>query len=80
MTEQDLRHAIDAALNEVAPEADLSTLADDAEIRMELDIDSIGFLEFLTALHASLGIEIPEEDAARLNTRAAVLSYLSTRV
>lgn len=80
MTEQDIRHVVDTALGNVAPEADLSSLDDSADIRMELDIDSIGFLEFITALHAALGVDIPDTDAAKLNTRAAVLTYLTSRL
>lgn len=80
MTQQDFRRVIDTALGNVAPEADPSTLADDADIRMELDIDSIGFLEFITILHEATGVEIPEFDAPKLGTRAALLAYLAARV
>jgi len=80
MTREELRGIVDAALNDVAPEADLSLLADNADLRMELDIDSMGFLDFITALHAKLGVEIPETDANRMATRAAVLDYLTARL
>lgn len=80
MTREDLRRIVDAALNNVAPEADLTALPDTAELRLELDIDSMGFLDFITALHDQLGVDIPETDANKLATRAAVLDYLTARL
>jgi acyl carrier protein len=80
MTQEELRRIVDEALGNVAPEADLSALADSAELRMDLDIDSIGFLEFITELHEKLGIDIPEIDYPRLVTRGDVLGYLAPKL
>jgi len=79
MTRDELRALIDSELNNIAPEADPAAVADDADLRAELDIDSIGFLELITALHQRTGVNIPEIDAARLTTRAALLDYLAAR-
>jgi acyl carrier protein len=76
MTREEARRLIDAELGNIAPEADLSALPDSADIRLELDIDSIGFLELITALHTRTGVNIPERDAAQLGTRAALMAYL----
>lgn len=79
MTRDELRILIDAELSNIAPEADPTALADTADLRGELDIDSIGFLDLITALHASTGVDIPDIDAARLTTRAMLLDYLAAR-
>lgn len=80
MTRDELRAVIDAELSNIAPETDPASVPDAADLRLELDIDSIGFLELITALHARTGVDIPEIDAARLTTRAALLDYLVPRV
>lgn len=62
MNETELRAAVLKALHRVAPEADLATLDPKADIREELDIDSIGILEFATGIQKETGIEVPERD------------------
>lgn len=79
MTRDELRILIDTELSNIAPEADPTALADTADLRAELDIDSIGFLDLITALHGRTGVDIPDADAARLITRAALLDYLDER-
>ena len=79
MTRDELRALIDTELSNIAPEADPAALPDSADLRDELDIDSIGFLDLITALHERTGVDIPEIDAARLRTRAALLDYLIGR-
>jgi acyl carrier protein len=80
MNEDELKNAIFAGLREVAPESDPATLRPDQNIRETLDIDSFDFLSFLIALHAKLGVEIPEADYGRLGTLDAMVRYLAPRL
>jgi acyl carrier protein len=50
MTEAELRKTVLDALGDIAPEADLATLAPGKDFREELDIDSMDFLNFVIAL------------------------------
>lgn len=72
-----LRDAVLAAVHRIAPEADLSSLADDVDLREELDLDSMDVLHVVTALHEALGVEIPERDYAKMTTLGGAVSYLS---
>ena len=80
MTRDELRSIVNAELANIAPESDPTTVPDAADLRQELDIDSIGFLDLITALHQQTGVEIPELDAARLTTRNALLDYLTAHM
>lgn len=76
MTPQEIRATALEILGGIAPEADLAALADDAELREVLDLDSMDFLNFVSALHAATGAEIPESDYRKLFTLAGVVDYL----
>lgn len=67
------------ALHEIAPEVDLDTLAVDAELHVDLDLDSMDFLNLVTGLHESTGLEIPERDYPMLATIGGLTDYLASR-
>jgi acyl carrier protein len=79
MTESELRGVVLEVLGEVAPEADLERLDPAADLRDELEIDSIDFLNFVIGVHERTGIEIPEADYGKLSTLDACVSYLLAR-
>jgi acyl carrier protein len=75
----DIRAIICRALQDVAPEADLSTLSDSADLREALDIDSMDFLKFVVGLHERLDVDIPEKDYAKVRTLETCVSYVAAR-
>jgi len=77
MTAADLRALINEELSNIAPETSPADVPDTDDFRSALDIDSIGFLDFIIALHARTGVEIPEIDYPKLITRAGLLAYLA---
>jgi acyl carrier protein len=68
--------AVATALGSIAPEADLSTADFDAPFREELDLDSLDFLNLVERLHESTGVNIREDDYARVGTLAALVDFL----
>ncbi len=62
-------------LGAIAPEADLSTVRGDADLREALDLDSMDVLNFVVALHQRTGRPIPEVDYPRLLTLDGVAAY-----
>jgi acyl carrier protein len=64
------------ALAEIAPEADLSALDPEASLQEVLDLDSMDFLNFVTALHEATGVDIPERDYALIDTLSGATDYL----
>ena len=68
-----------AALHEIAPEVDLDALPEDSELHVDLDLDSMDFLNLVTALHERTGLDIPERDYPLLATIGGLTDYLAAR-
>lgn len=79
MTEDEIRKAVIAELGNIAPETDAATIDPDADLREALDIDSLDFLNFVTALHKKLGVNVPESDYAKLLTLKGAVAYLAQK-
>jgi acyl carrier protein len=80
MTKDELRKLIEDELHDIAPETSPSAVGDDEDLREALDIDSMGFLTFITALHTRLGVDVPEVDYAMLFTKAGAIDYLVSKM
>lgn len=73
----DLRNTVLAALLEVAPDVDPGALDPHVAFRDQFDFDSMDHLNFAIALHSSLGVEIPEQDYARLGSLDGCVAYIA---
>lgn len=80
MSDIDIRKIIQEELNNIAPEVDIAAIEPTADLREAMDIDSMDFLNFITALHHRTGIEIPELDYPKLATLAGTFGYLDARL
>jgi len=80
MTNLDIRLVVLEELGNIAPEADLKTIDPGADLREALDIDSMDFLNFITAIHHRLGIDIPEIDYPKLVTLDGAVRYLTAKL
>ena len=80
MTEAEIRKTVLDALASVAPELDEATLLPDRNFREQLDIDSMDFLNFVTAVHHRLGVDIPELDYPKLITLKGAIAYLEGKL
>lgn len=77
MTPDDLRALTLEALQQVAPEADLSALDPARSFRDQIEIDSVDYLNFVLALERRLGIRVPELHYPRLSSLDGCVAYLS---
>ena len=80
MNNAELRQTFLDVLCEIAPEVDPEAVPSDKDLREELDLDSMDFLNVLVALHERLGVEIPEADAAQLTTLDGGVAYLKAKL
>ncbi len=80
MTREEIKTTVLRALGEIAPEADLTRVKPDISFRDQLDIDSMDFMNFVTALHDRLHIDIPEIDYPQVSTLTGCIDYLSARI
>lgn len=79
MNTQEATQVIETALEQVAPDADLATLAPDADIRDSLELDSLDFLNFVEALSRRVGQRIDEDDYPKLATLAGASVFIAGR-
>jgi acyl carrier protein len=79
MTPDAVKQVIVEAISRIAPEIDPASIQPDAELRQQIDLDSIDFLNLMLALHDRLGVEIPEADYAQFSTLDSAARYLAAR-
>jgi len=80
MTQLDVRAVVQEELGNIAPEIDLTTINPAADLREALDIDSMDFLNFITAIHHRLGVDVPELDYPKLITLEGAVKYLKAKL
>ncbi len=76
LNEAELKQAIRRLLSEIAPEVDVAALDPVKDLREQIDIDSVDFLNFVIRLHNEFGVEIPDADVAKLVTLDGCAGYL----
>lgn len=76
----EIRRRVEAILGTIAPEVDLATIQPDADLRNELDIDSMDFLRLVIRVNEQFKVEIPEADYARVRSLQGLVDYLRARV
>lgn len=77
MTSFDLRAAFLDDLTAVAPDLDAASIGDDDHVQDDLGLDSMDFLNLVSALYTRFGLPIPEADYPRLATPAKAVAYLA---
>ena len=80
MNDLDVRKVVQDELNNIAPEVDLAGIDPAGDLREVLDIDSMDFLNFITAIHHRLGIDIPEIDYPKLVTLDGAVTYIEAKL
>ena len=78
--EKEIREVVLRALNSVAPEVDLESIDPGRNLRDQIDIDSVDFLNFIIGINKELGVDIPDADVAKLVTLNSCVAYLLPRV
>lgn len=76
----DIRQVVQEELNNIAPEADIASVAPTADLREAIDIDLMDFLNFVIAIHRRLGIDIPEIDYPKLVTLDGAFAYINAKL
>lgn len=80
MTEAEIRAVLVDELTRIAPEIDPAGLDPAEDLRDQVDLDSMDVLNFVTALHQRLSVEIPDAEAARFVTLDGATAYLLERI
>ncbi len=76
MTNKDAYRLVLEIIAEIAPDEDLSDVKPEINLRDQLDLDSMDFLDIVMELRKKYGIEVPEEDYSHLASLNSCADYL----
>lgn len=79
MTEDQVKQIVIDIINEIAPDEDTSGLKPDVNLREQLDLDSMDFLDIVMELRKQHGIEVPEADYPQLASLDSCAAYLTPK-
>jgi len=79
MSQDTLKTEILSVLFEVAPELAEDDVTGTTDLRQDLDLDSMDFLNFVIGVHKKFGVEIPEEDYPSLSTLDGCAAYVEQK-
>ena len=80
MTRSEIRSEILDILSDIAPDEDLSQLADDKPFREQLELDSMDFLDIVMELRKRHRIQVPEGDYQQLASMESTVTYLEPKL
>ncbi len=79
MNTNNITSLIADAIKHIAPEIEISDIDMDEDLREECDLDSMDFLNLLTALKNSTKVSIPETDYNKVRSYNQLLQYIQER-
>lgn len=79
MTEDQVKQIVIDIINEIAPDEDTSGLQGEINLREQMDLDSMDFLDIVMELRKQHGIEVPEADYPRLASLDSCAEYLTPK-
>jgi acyl carrier protein len=79
ITAEQAREMVGTAVRRIVPDADLDSLAPDADLRQAFDLDSLDFLSFVELLTQQSGVRIDEEDYPELRSLSTCVDFLGSR-
>jgi acyl carrier protein len=77
MTNSEIQAVVRGVLRTISPEIDPATLDPAVNLRDQIDLDSMDFLNFVLALNQATGVDIPERDYPKLSSLDACAAYLA---
>ena len=80
MNRDEIRSTLLTCLSDVAPDIADEEVEDDADIRDELDLDSMDILRWVQGINKTLGVEIPEEDYGKIASLGDAIDYVESRI
>ena len=79
MNDSEALAVVTNALARIAPDVTLDAVDADLEFQADLDLDSMDFLNLVTAVHRETGVDIPEPDYRKVTTPRAMARYVVDR-
>ena len=76
MTREELRKALLEIIEELVPDEDLSSIDDKKDLKEQIELDSMDFLDIIMELRKRYSVQVPEEDYPKFATLKGCVDYL----
>jgi acyl carrier protein len=80
MTNAEIRKIFLEELTNIAPDIDPADVGDSDHLQDDLELDSMDFLNLVSALHQRLGVNVSEADYPKIATLALAVEYLNEKI
>ena len=80
MTREEISQAVVDIIADVVPDEDCSGLDPEQNLREQLDLDSMDFLDIVMELRKQYKVEVPGEDYPKLATLNSCVDYLEPKM
>ena len=80
MTETEIREIVRQALSNVAPEVNLDAINPEKDLRDQIDIDSVDFLNFVIGLHKELKVDMRSTPLLRSHTALTAMQEVAALI
>jgi len=80
MTNAEIRKIFLEELTNIAPDIDPADVGDSDHLQDDLELDSMDFLNLVSALHQRLGVNVSEADYPKIATLALAVEYLNENI
>ncbi len=77
MNRKEIRDRLLRILCEIAPEGEPEQMGPQADLREELDLDSMDFQRYLVAIHEQLHVEIPNQAYEQFTTLDGGVNFVA---
>ena len=80
MREEELRRQLIALIEDIAPEADLSSFPIDKNYQEHFGLDSMDLLTIVERIAEETSVEVPETDYEKILTLEGLTAYVHARI
>jgi acyl carrier protein len=79
MTPDEARTVVAEVLGRIAPEVELADVDPTEDLREEIDLDSLDFLNLVEGIKERTGVDVPEEDYPHVRSLDGLVGYVAAR-
>ncbi len=80
MTREEIGQTVIDIIRDIVPDEDFSSLDPEQNLREQLDLDSMDFLDIVMELRKQYGVEVPENEYPQLATLNSCIDYLEPKM
>lgn len=77
MTEGEIIARLRSILRDIAPDLDVAAVGPDDDLRNDIGLDSMDFLNFVIATHKQFGVDVPEADYGKITSLRKLAAYVA---